>query len=205
MKLKIYSTLFLMGITHLLFASTPTSDLVAIFNHVTSIQGSFTQTVYDKQNTALSTSQGTYIIERPDKFRWDTKTPMEQLSVGNGQQVWTYQPDLEQVTINPMSKQVGQTPLAILSGSVGALKNYFTITEIDSHTFLLAANDPNAPFSKITLIFKQEMINKMILMDDLGQKTTLVFSDVKNNVAFPASTFNFSPPAGTDIITNQGA
>jgi len=44
----------------------------------------------------------------------------------------------------------------------------------------------------------------MELMDALGQTTVIRFSDVKLNPPLDAALFSFSPPAGVDVIRDEG-
>ena len=202
MKLKLLLLTGLMLLTTFIFADPGSDALIKMFSNINSISANFKQTVYDQNGNALSVSTGSLLIARPDKFRWNMTAPMTQLSVGDGKQVWTYQPDLEQVSVNPMTAQIGQTPLAILSGSVSALTQYFTIQATSNQTFKLMAKDPNAPFSEVDLQFNGSLISSMTLIDSLDQKTVLSFSNVKNNLAVLASQFTFVVPQGVDVVNN---
>ena len=42
-------------------------------------------------------SSGTFAFARPGKFRWSYDKPYEQLLVGDGDKLWIYDPDLNQV------------------------------------------------------------------------------------------------------------
>lgn len=42
----------------------------------------------------------------------------------------------------------------------------------------------------------------MVLNDNLGQTTTIRFSNVKRNTTIASTQFNFVPPKGVDVINN---
>ncbi len=56
-------------------------------------------------------------------------------------------------------------------------------------------------FQSLTISFgAKNAPTLMILEDSLGQTTYVRFNNTKVNTNIPASTFNFTPPKGTDII-----
>ncbi|MSP53650.1 MAG: outer membrane lipoprotein chaperone LolA [Gammaproteobacteria bacterium] len=185
--------------------SSPTAanNLINIFNKTNVISAKFKQEVKDSSGQIIATSTGTMIIQRPNRFRWDTQTPMAQLAIADGQQVWFYQPDLEQVTISKMTHEIGQTPLAILSGSTASLQQNFAIDQTKPNEFILTARKNAVPFHQVILIFdKQEHLNQMQLKDELGQTTVLYFTDLKLNASVAKNSFTFEVPKGIDVIRN---
>jgi outer membrane lipoprotein carrier protein len=190
--------------TSIAYAS-PTDEVVAIFENLNTIQGQFTQTLYSQKNKPLSQSSGTFVIERPNKFVWDVTSPSAQQSVSNGKEIWIYQPDLEQATVSPISKQIGATPLAILSGSTIALKQAYTIAKESSaqpeqRIYLFHSKEANSPFNMVRLYFKANTLLSMELFDNLGQKTQITFSHIETNQKVNQAIFDFHPPKGTDVV-----
>ena len=180
------------------------TNLINIFNKTNTISAKFKQVVQNSDGAEISTSTGTMIIQRPNRFRWDTQTPMAQLAIADGQEVWVYQPDLEQVTISKMSHEIGQTPLAILSGSTESLQQNFAIEQTNPNEFILTARKDAVPFHQVVLIFdKQERLTEMQLKDELGQTTVLYFTDLKLNPSVSKSSFTFDVPKGVDVIRNS--
>ena len=187
-----------------LSSASAASNLINIFNKTNVISSNFKQIVKDSSGQIIATSTGTMIIQRPNRFRWDTQTPMAQLAIADGQQVWLYQPDLEQVTISKMSHEIGQTPLAILSGSTASLQQNFAIDQVNANEFILTARKNAVPFHQVILLFdKQEHLTQMQLKDELGQTTVLYFTELKLNAAVPKNSFTFAVPKGVDIIRNS--
>ena len=56
-------------------------------------------------------------------------------------------------------------------------------------------------FEKLQLGFADKDLKSMELYDNFGQTTTLVFSAIERNPALPAAQFQFTPPAGVDVIS----
>lgn len=191
---------FLILATSAVFADNASQNLIAIFSKVTNFEGQFTQTVYDDNHAKLSVATGKFIIARPNKFRWENLTPTHQLSVSDGKQVWIYQPDLEQATVAPITKQIGQTPLAILSGSTDALTQNYVIQEPKPNQFMLTTKSNDGLFRKIALYLNGNMITKMELFDNLDQQTVIEFTQTTINHNLDNTVFQFTPPKDVDVI-----
>src|SRR5262245_51693093 len=84
-----------------LFAGTACAGAVDDFRAFTaqakSARGEFTQVVTDRTGKVLRQSSGTFSIARPGKFRWTYAKPYSQTLVGDGEKVWIYDADLNQV------------------------------------------------------------------------------------------------------------
>ncbi|HEY4748533.1 MAG TPA: outer membrane lipoprotein chaperone LolA, partial [Steroidobacteraceae bacterium] len=80
-------------------------------------RGNFDQQVRDRAGTLVQESKGSFVFLRPGRFRWVYSKPVDQLIVGDGERVWIYDRDLNQVTVRKMSKALGSTPAALLAGS----------------------------------------------------------------------------------------
>lgn len=181
--------------------ASPSQQLIRIFKHINTLSGQFTQTVYDGSGQPIATSKGTFAVQRPNKFSWNATSPLRQLTIADGKTVWLYQPDLKQVTKTAMTDKIGQTPLAILSGSTAALQNNFVISSSKANQFMLKAKAQGASFKEIILFVKSNAPTAMTLFDSLGQKTELKFTDVQVNHALKKHPFQFSVPKGVDVVS----
>ena len=73
--------------------------LKAFAGQTQSARASFTQTVRDKTGTTVQSASGKLAFSRPGKFRWDYEKPYQQVIVGDGEKLWIYDKDLDQVTV----------------------------------------------------------------------------------------------------------
>jgi outer membrane lipoprotein carrier protein len=164
---------------------------------------SFEQVVTAKNGKAPAQSSGNFAFSRPGKFRWVYIKPYEQVIVGDGEKLWFFDKDLNQVTVKKLGGALGTTPAAILAGSNDFAAN-FTLEEAGEHDGLewLSAkpkgNDTN--FQAIKLGFNGAELAVMELQDTFGQTTTLRFAHFERNPALPADTFRFTPPPGADVV-----
>ncbi|WP_151809151.1 outer membrane lipoprotein chaperone LolA [Acinetobacter soli] len=202
------------------FAATPaseqqaTSNLVKQLTGIQSLSANFEQTTKVTNSKAPQkkgltaqhmnqTFKGVMKVARPGKFFWETSTPSKQTIVTTGKTVWIYDPDLQQAIRQSLDEQVANTPALLLSGNTNQIMQSYRVTQPDrSKTYYtLYPKDSEGAFQSLTISFgANKAPSLMILQDSLGQTTYVRFNNVKLNAAIPASTFNFTPPKGTDII-----
>ena len=194
-----------------------TRNLITRLNGISSMQAAFVQTTRrnDRKPVApgglrpmMNVSQtltGVMQVKRPGQFRWETRSPMQQLIVANGRQVWLYDPDLKQATRQTLDQQIANTPALLLSGNVQQIAWSYRISQPQPGQayFVLyprPTGDQDSLFSSLALRFNGNVPSQMILTDTLGQQTSISFSQVRLNSSLSASIFNFVPPKGTDVI-----
>lgn len=177
------------------------------------LRADFTQTVTarnDAHSRRPQESSGVMIFSRPGKFRWQIDKPYSQLLVGDGKQVWIYDPELRQVTVKKMDAALGSTPAALLAGGddgkggKSTLEKNFTLHEAgerDGLTWVEARpKNSDSGFERLQLGFSGNTLKAMELFDNFGQMTRLRFSNLEHNPALDPSLLRFTPPEGADVI-----
>ncbi len=165
-------------------------------------QGSFTQTVTAKSGRKPQQSSGTFAFSRPGKFRWSYDKPYKQLIVSDGMKLWSFDPDLNQVTVRRIGDALGASPAALLAGD--ALESHFTLIDAgtaDGLEFLEAtpvARD--GTFEGVRIGMKDNLPQVMEVRDNFGQTTVIRFGQIDTRAALPADAFRFTPPKGADIV-----
>ncbi len=163
----------------------------------------FTQTVVDKNGRAMKSANGTFELSRPGKFRWNVEKPYKQLLVGDGQRVWVYDEDLNQVIVRKVGDALGGTPAALLSGSQ-EVESAFTWKDLPAADGLewLGATPiaKDAAFSEIRIGFDAKGLAALDVVDAFGQKSVVRFTNVERNPKLAPDLFRFSPPKGADVI-----
>ncbi|MCU1717046.1 outer membrane lipoprotein chaperone LolA [Pseudomonas sp. 5P_3.1_Bac2] len=177
--------------------------LTELLNQAQTITARFSQLTLDAGGTQLQESAGQMVLKRPGLFRWHTDAPMEQLLVSNGKQVWLYDPDLQQVTIQKLDQRLTHTPALLLSGDVSKIQENFEITHNEGGNvvdFILKPKAKDSLFDSLRLSFRNNTLNDMQLIDSIGQRTNILFLNVKMNQPQADSQFTFEIPAGADVI-----
>lgn len=177
-------------------------QLQTFVDKVKSATGQFQQT-QAASNGVARTQTGTFAFQRPGKFRWQVVKPYAQLIVSDGQVVYQYDPDLEQVTERQAGQAIGASPAALLFGS-GSLDEAFTVqgqADRDGLQWLRAVpKTPDAGFSHVDIGFSDGLPRRLELLDAFGQTSRIEFSDLKANPDIPASQFQFTVPQGADLV-----
>ncbi|MGG5870670.1 outer membrane lipoprotein chaperone LolA [Pseudomonas peli] len=177
--------------------------LTELLNQAQTITARFSQLTLDGSGTQLQETAGQLVLKRPGLFRWHTDAPMEQLLVSNGEKVWLYDPDLQQVTIQTLDQRLTHTPALLLSGDVSMIRENFEISHNEGGNvvdFILKPKSKDTLFDSLRLSFRNKVLNDMQLIDSIGQRTNILFLNVKMNEPQDNAQFTFEIPAGADVI-----
>ena len=170
-------------------------------------RGEFTQQQVKKSEASKTTplSSGTFIFARPGKFIWTYTKPYEQLLQADGEQLYIYDKDLNQVTVKKLGNALGSSPAAILFGSNDLEKN-FTLSEAGTRNGLEWLNaTPKAKdstFEQISIGLRNGTPEAMELNDAFGQTSVLLFKKFEKNPPLTAQQFKFVMPKGADVFQN---
>ncbi|HEX6296307.1 MAG TPA: outer membrane lipoprotein chaperone LolA [Burkholderiales bacterium] len=172
-----------------------------------SARAGFEQKVYDKSGKLTQEAKGSFVFQRPGRFRWVYDKPADQVIVGDGERVWIYDRELNQVTVRKLSAALGSTPAALLSGSadVGKAFEMSDVGKSDGLEWLQAVpRDREAGFEQMRIGFGAEgALQAMELLDHFGQTTVLRFSRVIRNPKVDPKEFRFDPPKGADVLGDK--
>ena len=164
----------------------------------------FTQTVADSRGQISQQASGTVQFQRPGKFRWTYSKPYEQLIVGDGEKLWIYDKDLNQVTQRTLDKALGSSPAALLAGA-DDIEKYFSLNALGKKGKLdwleVKPYDEESLFDKVRMGFNKNTLEVMELYDHFGQKTTIRLSRLERNPVTRADTYTFTIPDGADVVT----
>jgi outer membrane lipoprotein carrier protein len=160
----------------------------------------------DGQAARSKTSSGTFEFARPDRFRFDYRKPFEQVIVADGQTLWMYDVDLNQVTARPQSQVLASTPAALIAAApdLAALRKDFTLEaagEKDGLQWVQAT--PRVRDGQLTSVkvgFRGNELARLEILDSFGQRSVLTFTKMDLNVAVPPGRLQFKPPQGADVV-----
>jgi outer membrane lipoprotein carrier protein len=171
-----------------------------------SFEAEFEQSIYGQSGTMLESSKGIVKLQKPGKFYWAYQQPYSQYLISNGDSIWIYDEDLEQVTINKIDGNTQNSPAALLSGEMDIESNYIItdLGQIENADWIeLRSNNTDVEFNAIRLGFIQGELSGMALFDNLGQTSELNFNKVLRDKVLDESLFEFIPPVGIDVIDTR--
>jgi outer membrane lipoprotein carrier protein len=191
-------------------AATATTDLKNILAPVQSLTADFQQKMTSEKGRILQQSTGKMWLKKPGQFRWEVLGKEARLVVSNGKQVWDYDKDLEQVTIQKLSKGEVRAPIFFLTGEVNSIDRDFNVKNISiagkscmqgsDQCFELYPKNEQTPFQWIRVGFKNKILKDLEILDQLGQHSFFSFENTKMNPSVSPGQFSFTPPKGVDVV-----
>jgi len=184
-------------------ATDPLDTVRGFFSGSDSLSADFHQEVTDSTGQVQQVSDGKLWIQRPGRFRWNYETPYRQELVADGEYLWSYDADLEQVTVQPMDKVFGATPAMLLGGSEPLDEVFRVEAQPADGDTLHAVLTPRRDDSNVTAIhvwFENGLLTRLEAIDSLGNHTRFTFTHLVRNAEIDAGRFRFEPPEGTDVI-----
>lgn len=151
-------------------------------------------------------SSGSFEFARPSRFKFVYKKPFEQTIVADGQTLWLFDVDLNQVTARKQSSALGSTPAALIAAApdLKALQADFALTDApDKDGLQWVQGTPKAKDSQLQQVrvgFKQDQLAVLEILDSFGQRSVLSFVGFQPNAVLDAGAFQFKPPAGADVV-----
>jgi outer membrane lipoprotein carrier protein len=210
MKLKtIFGVVFTAG-SLAIAASAAASALDQFKSFVSgtrSARGEFTQQQIRKaaNSKVAPLSSGTFVFARPGKFIWTYQKPYDQVLQADGDQLYIYDKDLNQVTVKKLGNALGSSPAAILFGSNDLEKN-FTLSDAGARDGLEWLNavpkNKDTSFEQISIGLRDGVPQAMELKDTFGQTSVLKFTSFQRNPSLSAQQFKFEIPKGADVFNN---
>jgi len=193
-----------LGLTSIGVSATSIDDYLG---HVKSLTATFSQYVYNESTQEPEESAGHIAVQSPDKFRLVYDKPYKQVYVADGTRIWSYDEDLEQVTVKKQDGILANSPAMVLGNPAGLNKAYVIQaqgTKKNVDWFYLTPKNPDSQFDHIRLGFTGKNLFAMELYDSFGQRTQLRFRQLQYNPKLSSDKFSFSIPDGVDVIGDTG-
>lgn len=200
---------------------TGATGLKSLENFVKTVKtgkADFTQVVTspakEGQAPRVKTSTGQFEFARPNRFRFNYIKPFEQTIVADGQTLWLFDADLNQVTARKQAAVLGTTPAALIASAadVQALKADFVLADAPDRDGLeWVAATPKSKDGQLQTVrvgfraagaagASASTLEVLEILDSFGQRSVLTFKQFQVNPALPAQAFAFKPPVGADVI-----
>ena len=184
---------------------TGPQQLQAFLDGLQALRADFEQTVADTSGDDLQRSRGSLALLRPGRFRWDYREPYPQQIVADGDTVWIYDPELEQVTRQDQADALRGSPAQVLSGTAPVeagfeVREGAATDEPDLAWAVLTPKDEASQFEEIRLGFRDGALARMEMADKLGRISLFRFHDLQRNPDLGSGVFRFEVPAGVDVL-----
>lgn len=178
--------------------ATPQQELTTRLAKVNAFTANFKQTVISPDGDVLVEGKGDVAIKRPNLFRWNTKTPDENILISDGRTLWYYSPFIEQVTAMWLRDATEQTPFVLLTRNSAADWQKYNVSQTVD-TFTLTPKSGASSMGKfIVTVAKNGEVRSFSVIEQDGQRSNFAFSQFNKKVP-AASLFTFTPPKGVEL------
>jgi outer membrane lipoprotein carrier protein len=183
----------------------------AHYNHLRTLQAEFSES-YRGIGTER-TESGTLWLKKPGKMRWEYRAPESKLFLSDGQSAWFYLPRERQARRTPV-KQLDdlRSPLGLLLGKTRLEKELQSLSLAPDISPLVPGDVvlrgvPKALADRVNEIIlevtAEGRIVRIIVEGADGSATEYRFSEQKENVEVSDERFQFTPPAGVEVMSGE--
>ena len=173
------------------------SEIESAIKALTTARGEFEQIIREQDGFVLDRQTGSFALERPRKLHWQI-SELDQLLVGDGEQLYLYDELFEQVIIREWSSDPSLNPAAILLEDI-RLQDWARV-ESSNNSLKLIPTGSIAAILEIELVMDQGFPSRLTLLDTTGQSTEIRFSEVEQNIELEPELFIFDIPSGVEVI-----
>ena len=152
------------------------------FENIKTFNADFTQTIINSANKQIN-YQGTLYIKYPFMVLWKYKDPIIKNIYMTNSSVTIIEPELEQAIVTTMENEIN------------ILKLIKDAKQIDNNIYEAYAYN-----TLYTLELRDGILNSVSYTDEIDNKITIKFTNIKQNNDIPNETFKFSIPDDFDII-----
>ena len=216
MRPLMYAILAIVAMTSIA-TSAPISDselknLLAAIRQNRTTQADFQEERVIRLMKNPITSSGRIWFQPPNKFRREVKGNSPSLTVSDGRQLWIYYPNFKSAERYPLGKG------SPLDSTVAAINSSLNLEDVENNFQISAAKVENGyelrlmpraasmkrVFQKLVLRINDQLrVERTDMLLPNGDRIVTTYSD-QTHGPVPASMFEFTPPAGTDITTPLG-
>ncbi|HMA23839.1 MAG TPA: outer membrane lipoprotein chaperone LolA [Gemmatimonadaceae bacterium] len=185
---------------------------VAAWAKVTTVRGTFDQTVSNSLTGSSATARGDYTQERPNRLAIRFTAPDSGAIVSDGKAVWVYLPSSApgQVVKRPATDR-SATPIDLTGQFLDAPRTKYDISAagtriVDGHTtrglLLVPKKGATAPFSKATVWVDDDdsLIREFEETEPSGVTRHVHITSIQINVPVDRGAFVFAIPKGVKVV-----
>ena len=179
-------------------AATAQHQLKLKLAELNTFSAHFNQTVLNANEEVLQTAQGTISLKQPDKLFWDVAEPNENTLIADGETLWHIDPFVEQVVAIKQDAAIANNPIMLLTSPDSEAWNDFQISTQEDG-FVVSSNSDDSQIVSLELNFTGKQLKKLSFTDRQGQKSVLVFEQIKQNITLADEAFVFTLPEGFEL------
>lgn len=185
-------------------AVTPAEQLTQRLTHIQTLSAHFKQTLLNSRGEALETNEGVMALKRPGLFYWYVKSPLEQKIVADGERLWVYDIELEQVTVQTLTNESVSRPALLLTRDPKTFIDDYSVEKLKQKDpgdwYILTPKQAEGQFTWLQLYFERGQLKRILFEDNLGGQSLIALSKLQMNQSVDADLFKFILPANVDVV-----
>jgi outer membrane lipoprotein carrier protein len=153
--------------------------------------------------------RGTVAVKKPSRMHWIYTVPEKKEFVSDGVKIYSYIPQDRQVIVSSVPPDDQATTPALFLAGKGDIVRDFSATYVDptvAGTLALKLvprrSEPDYEYLVVAVDPATFQIRALTTRDRQGGDSTLIFSNLKENLGISDKEFAFRIPRGVDVITD---
>ena len=199
-RIIVFFSLFLTSFSAWCLTAEQLASVLTSSNH---FKADFYQQVIDSDDVIIQEASGFFALKKPGRFKWHYTSPLSQQIVADGRNLWMFDIDLAQVTVQPISDALGSTPIMLLTKNKPLIED-FEIREMSMafglNWIALVPRIKDTEFYRIEIGVDGNDIREMKLYDHFEQTTIIRFSNIQYDTMPSDAAFEFVIPDGVDVV-----
>jgi outer membrane lipoprotein carrier protein len=196
--------------------SSPTADAATVDRIMSGVEKKYAgdgfEARFHQQSTLKAmditdTAEGRLLIKRPDKMRWEYEAPEKQLVITNGDALWIYRPDDNQVMLGSAPEFFKGGKGASFLSDIRRIRKHFDVSlesaqKGDHYTLKLIPMDEKLDLVSIlmTISAASFAVIDVTTANSYGDQTHIRFDGYRFNLQPDDADFLFSIPEGADVV-----
>ncbi len=179
-------------------------QLIKQLESFNNFQADFKQTTLDEKESVVQQLSGSVVLQKPSQFYWQSDEPFAQQLISDGNNIWHFDEDLEQVIIQQYQSRIQQAPILLILENPKNLTSNFELLSYSSvagvDQFSLKPLDKGVALTNIALHFKDSTLVRLVFIDSVQQKTSVDFMSAEVDSPIDKKQFTFTVPEGADVL-----
>ncbi|MDG2089816.1 MAG: outer membrane lipoprotein chaperone LolA [Gammaproteobacteria bacterium] len=186
---------------------TPLHNLVATLAETSSIKADVEQLILSQDGRQIQALQAVLIMQKPDLLNWHVIEPYEELMISDGESLWYYEPDLEQVSIQDFPDDVENNPILLLNDDLQAISEAYEVSlgyvDEEVKQYVLLPLTASSSYERFSMTFSGVDLLQMQFESSVGQLTSFSFTNIINNAVIDPAEFSFAIPTDIEVIDSR--
>ncbi len=182
-------------------ASDSREFLIQSLEKVESMQSFFEQT----RSGSDEKFSGQLLFQKPNLFRMEIGPPVSQTIISDGEYLWVYDKDLEQVIVSHLTNSLSEMPFIRL---LSEPRDFLMGSEIvnlsqNEKRFRISVKENENPLEFVDLDFTDGLISRVFVASRIGEPLEVFFNQMSLSKFLPKENFIFVLPENIDLIDHR--